>query len=543
MKQTLIPVLNFVKNIKKIFTLFAFIFSLFLLIPTSVQSKVPTDILTPPTVLSPVSNQILTNSTVSITGVTYNNSQVDIYINDEFAGKAKVKNGKLGIASWSYIPKTKLPIGKNSVYAISKSENSVFKSKPSQKIFFQIKHEVPAPILLSPEIKGKNYKKPMIKGFAKSNLWIEVFIDGKLNGKFKTADHPSKTVSFSYKPFLDLKEGWHSVKVRAVESDGRKSRFSRPILMEITSKITNRTNKAPQLISKPHSEKTLVVAPTIITPKAKTVLSTQKPEITGLSWEEQIEIYINDKFFGYAETKKHQNGIVSFYYKPNLNLIPDDYKVYAVSVNKKGQRSGISNTTHFIIKSKTPYIITPSGVTKLENSVVKSTTTTTIIKPKEDNQKQNNENIADDDEQNENTLTEAEDNKQNKETDDSENDKNEEKENNAVFNKEDTENNNKKAIFFAIIAIIIIGIISWFTSKEKVDEKTDDEKNENNTDNTSSSDNTDNNDKNSDKQDKTQKSENTSIDKKTEIVHNETKQDTVWKEEPTDTTPPPPPSI
>ncbi len=555
-------IINFLSSLlrnKKVFLgLVIFIATLFLLNPLQTNSKVPEDILTPPTIISPSQNQITTNSTLVIEGVVYNNSKVDVYIDGKLAGRAKVKNGPQGIASWSFVP-SKLSIGFHTVYAVSRSENEVFSSKPSNKIKFQVKHEVPAPILFDPVIQGKNYKKPVIRGLAKSNLWIEVYIDGKLNGRFKTPDHPSKTASFTYKPFLDLKPGWHSIKVRAREGDGRVSRFSRPVLFEIRENISKTVDLAPQLTETPHPRPTNVSAPTLLKPETKKVLKTGNILIEGLAWDEEIEIYINNKFFGYAKTLKHPNGIVSFAYKPPFNLQPDDYQVYAIAKNNKGQKSSKSNTIHFIIKPQSPYpIITPQGIVLAKSSVVKSTTTyattttpvsgpekikggekNTVIEKDNDKQKADNKDIIDEtkDDQDKNELIEK--------NDDTIVDDNKL----STGTVEEKTRKNKTAVIIAIIAIIIIGIISWLTSKERVEEleekKSEEKPQKNKTDEDKEKNKKDDNNKHqsSNTQQTPQESqEPANTDDKDQSSKKQDSDNQKWQEEPVET-PPPPPSI
>ncbi len=529
-------------------TLTVFIATLFLFNPLQTNSKVPEDILTPPTITSPLQNQVLTNSTLVIEGVVYNNSKVDVYIDGKLAGRAKVKNGPQGIASWSFVP-SKLSVGFHTVYAISRSENEVFSSRPSNKVEFQIKHEVPAPILFDPVIQDKNYKKPVIRGLAKSNLWIEVYIDGKLNGRFKTPDHPSKTASFTYKPFLDLKPGWHSVKVRAREGDGRISRFSRPVLFEIRENISKTVDLAPQLTETPHPRPTTVSAPTLLKPQTKKVLKTGSILIEGLAWDEEIEIYINNKFFGYAKTLKHPNGIVSFAYKPPFNLQPDDYQVYAIAKNNKGQKSSKSNTIHFVIKPQPPYpIITPQGIVLAKSGIVKSTTTyatttspalITEEKTKKETKEEKTEEVKEDinvEESKKEAIAEF---------------KEESEETTPKEEVEEKTNKNKTAVIIAIIAIIIIGIISWLTSKEKVEEleekrsgekpqknKKDEDKEKNKKD--------DNNKHQPQPPNEQQKShenkETTDTVNKDQVSQKQKSDDQKWQEEPVEP-PPPPPSI
>jgi hypothetical protein len=71
-----------------------------------------------------------------------------------------------------------------------------------------------------------------------------VFIDDRLSGEFLTGNNPSGTVNFSYKPFVKLSAGEHTIYTTASDSRGKESIWSNIVYYKVLLDIPTISNKA-----------------------------------------------------------------------------------------------------------------------------------------------------------------------------------------------------------------------------------------------------------------------------------------------------------
>ncbi len=164
-----------------------------------------------------------------IKGVTFNDTIVDVYIDNQFFGQAAVANDSSGVASFAYMPDKDLSFGQHKVYTIAKSSDGNKESKKSEVVNFIIPYPTPAPILLEPVADQAG--KVAIVGLAKNNLEVEIYIEGVLQVRFTPPPAKNGTTNFWYKPGFSA--GEYTVIARAIDSTGKASVFSKSVVMRI----------------------------------------------------------------------------------------------------------------------------------------------------------------------------------------------------------------------------------------------------------------------------------------------------------------------
>lgn len=155
-----------------------------------------------------------------ITGVTFNDTLVDVYIDGVFNGKATVANGPEGVASFAYEPFLVLTPGEHTVFTVARSLDQTVRSKESvYKSFSIAKHviqDVPAPVLLDPTI-GANGQMTIV-GLIKNDLQIKIYIEGVLQAAFTPPTSKTGTTNFWFRPHLE--PGEYTITARAQDEYG-----------------------------------------------------------------------------------------------------------------------------------------------------------------------------------------------------------------------------------------------------------------------------------------------------------------------------------
>ena len=197
-----------------------------LVVPQSLLAADPT--VSTPTLIWPAIGDSTIYEQPVITGLTENSTKVEVYIDGQLNGMAKVLDGKNGTASFTFVPFLSLKSGEHTVAVSAIDKDSKLKSLMSKETSFTIEEPYPAPTLFQPVVNNKTVStKPFITGLAVNDSLIKVFIDKELNGQFKVENDESGIASFAYQPFLDLNpEEKHLVYVTAVSPDGKESSFS-----------------------------------------------------------------------------------------------------------------------------------------------------------------------------------------------------------------------------------------------------------------------------------------------------------------------------
>jgi hypothetical protein len=200
-----------------------------LVVPQSMLAADPT--VSAPTLIWPVSGDSTLHEQPVITGLTENNTQVEVFIDGQLNGMATVKEDEKGTASFAYVPFLPLEPGNHTIAVTAVDEDSSTASLMSKETSFIVEEPYPAPTLFQPVVNNKTVStKPFITGLAVNDSLVKVFIDGELNGQFKVENHESGIASFAYQPFLDLDPTTkHLVHVTAVSSQGKESVYSNAV--------------------------------------------------------------------------------------------------------------------------------------------------------------------------------------------------------------------------------------------------------------------------------------------------------------------------
>lgn len=203
------------------------------------ESALPT-----PTVYAPVQDFSTVDASLLITGVTFNNTTVAVYIDDAFNGYAAVKNDESGVASWAYQPYLPLKPGAHTVFTRAEEPNSDRRSSLSESIDFNVLLPYPAPTLDQPVVNSEtNYQKPWVVGLSKNDSKVRIYLDGKYDGELNVVNDPSGIASFRYMPSEGLSIGDHEVYAIAVDDNGKESKSSSTMALEIS--IPQVTNVVP----------------------------------------------------------------------------------------------------------------------------------------------------------------------------------------------------------------------------------------------------------------------------------------------------------
>lgn len=192
---------------------------------------------------------------------------------------------------------------------------------------------------------GVIHEKPYVAGFTATGTEILIYFDGTFAG-LATA---SGTNGFYYQHADSLLTGVHSVMVSA--RDKTSLVLSAPSFDKIIVGPIPVPMPAPIASS---SVKALPV-PTLVSPKTGSVISDNKPMITGLVPSgNNVLIYIDGIYNGKITGLDHKSGAANFAYKPFLNLSHGNHSVWAVTEDKNGNKSGKSAVMNFKIEAPMP---------------------------------------------------------------------------------------------------------------------------------------------------------------------------------------------
>jgi len=206
-----------------------------------------------------------------------------------------------------------------------------------------------APTLIAPtetDIIGR--PKPNIIGLTPSQSAVLIYIDGVYNGKIEKLSHPSGTANFSYKPFLNLKPGWHEAWAFSENDLKEKSLVSNTLKFKIELPMP---------------------APTIFKPVVNAKTSYSQPFIVGLAKNDSIiKVYIDHRLSGQFLVTNHGSGTANFAFKPASPLSRGSHLAYAVALDSRGKESRWSNVVYFSVRQP---VIADSAAEKKDGTVVK----------------------------------------------------------------------------------------------------------------------------------------------------------------------------
>jgi hypothetical protein len=315
-----------------------------------------------------------------ISGTTTNGTEVLVYFDKNFSGKAQTFGIDSATNNFYYQPSVALSFGFHEVSVVAQRSNPLGMSTSSAPISFLsandssaptnliststttpgnvapiISSVVPAPTILSPSKDSVvSNNQLVIKGLTFTGTKVLVYIDDVLKMETSILRHESGTAGFTFKPAA-LGKGWHIVRVIAINGRGEKSSPSSFANFKIEDPMP-----APIVLKK------------VVNPKT----TATKPFIVGLAKNNShIKMYIDNRFNGEFNVVNHQSGTANFAYRPMQNLAKGNHVAYATAIDSKGKESRLSNKLYFGVLMPA---ITKKAAT--ETKVVAPKTTTTIPK-------------------------------------------------------------------------------------------------------------------------------------------------------------------
>lgn len=155
-----------------------------------------------------------------IVGLTPNNVEVEVWINNKPVGWSKIVNSPSGTASFGWSPSYDFKPGLYEVKVRGKFGDNY--SNFSQSLSINIPWPTPQPVLVEPEVFDDYV---LIRGLIANNTKVKIYIDDKLWADFAVPNHPSGTTNFWFKA-RNLLNGEHVVYARAYDAIGKLSKPS-----------------------------------------------------------------------------------------------------------------------------------------------------------------------------------------------------------------------------------------------------------------------------------------------------------------------------
>ncbi len=382
-----------------------------------------------------------------IKGLTAQNTEVLIYIDKTFAGFATVNQSNSQTNNFFYFLNQDITEGKHTVQAIARDKISLRLSVLSAPVNVFVSFP-DAPTMIAP--RGFSSPQPIITGLTPSGTYVKFYIDDKYIGKTDILYHNSGTANFAYKVLKPLKPGIHKIYTKSKNKDGRESKISNILYINVQAKLP---------------------APTL-----KKVID--KKILTGLSKNNTyIYVYIDNNLDGKFKVKNHKSGTANFAYTFS-KVINDnqEHTIYTIAKDFRGKTSEKSN----IIKIKNTKLTKQSQKNTEKKGQISAEASyeekTEQIKTKEQNKKEVKELLKKENQKTEKTLTELE----------KENEKIVKEIINGTSSEEnasttDTNNTQNKTRLNLLIFIgFLIAVIAWifWVNKELIKEKKEDEMNE-----------------------------------------------------------------
>ena len=138
-----------------------------------------------PTLVDPQEDIIKIDENFYLTGLTWNNTKIDIYLDDQYQGPATVVEDDSGTANFYYLIKNhSLLEGTHEWKVIAWSENMRKRSYVSAENSFMIESYFKSPVLekITKDIDGNNW----IIGSAENNSIVNIYVDNVYQGQVQT---------------------------------------------------------------------------------------------------------------------------------------------------------------------------------------------------------------------------------------------------------------------------------------------------------------------------------------------------------------------
>jgi len=329
----------------------------FVVLPNTANAGVP-DVPYVPTVVAPAHGVETVDTKPLITGVTQNDTEVAVYIDGAFNGKATVVNDASGTANWYYYPFLDLTTGWHTLQARAENPVSGLRSEASDLTKFEVvdpNAPVDAvapyvPTLVLP-VHGlvTEELRPVVTGVVQNDMLVTVYVDGVYHGNATVTNDESGIGSFAYVPVRDLEAGWHKIKVRAEDPD--------------TALYSG--------WSEEHKIKVLAPtpAPTLLTPVVNGDTTWEKPWVIGYTHAgTEVAVYIDGEFNGFATIEVIEGKeVLHFTYLPYLDLSAGWHKVWVTAKDASGKVSEQSATTWFTVTDPdAPVVVIEDDATEEE---------------------------------------------------------------------------------------------------------------------------------------------------------------------------------
>ena len=289
-----------------------------------------------PTILSPQSNEITTAKPI-ITGVSFNDTLIEIFIDGAHAGNIQTTNDLSGTGNFAWQVREPLIPGRHAflVRAVNAKtqEKSLFSTT---KTITLIPFGTPTLRLLDGLTLGKPFT--FVEGVAHNNSTVHLFIDGALVDSFKLGADESGSVGFKFTLSKPLFSGKHTLYAQGEDVEGKKSLPSKVTFIAIA------TFPAPTLVSPVSGSTTLEALPTI----------------SGIAFNNsKIHIYVDDtKKEAVINVINSPSGIGNFSYTLGSSL--ERGKYHRLSTKAEAPDGRISNSSNIATLYLEHYFVAPT---------------------------------------------------------------------------------------------------------------------------------------------------------------------------------------
>ncbi|MBI3120214.1 MAG: hypothetical protein HYZ08_01220 [Candidatus Kerfeldbacteria bacterium] len=176
-----------------------------------------------PTVTNPQWGEFVGETKPLFTGVTPHGTLVEIHVDGQFHGLARVADGGTASDTFAGRPSLQLTPGLHTAVFRAKDPDTGLRSSATKPITFKVEPQV-APALVKTVVDSRTTAEhPYVVGFSTNNTRVEIYVDGRYDGFVNVGTHPSNTVHFAYRIAGELDAKQHRITAVATSRDGRKS--------------------------------------------------------------------------------------------------------------------------------------------------------------------------------------------------------------------------------------------------------------------------------------------------------------------------------
>ncbi|MDY7225554.1 Ig-like domain-containing protein [Hyalangium rubrum] len=302
--------------------------------PTSaVPFTIDTSLPSTPVITGPTPNQVLTDTTPTITGTATPGNTVNVYIDGSTTPACTAVANASGV--WSCDVGTPLSQGPHTVTATA-TDGLGNTSPPSNTVPFTIDTEAPtAPVITGPtsgQVVGDN--TPTITGTAEPGATVTVYIDGSTTPACTAVADASG--NWSCEPTTALPDGPHTVTATATDPAGNTSPPSNTVPFTVDTSVPN-----------------LPPAPVITGPTSGQVVGDNTPPITGTATPgSTVNVYVDGGTTPVCTAVADASGNWSC--EPSQPLPDGPHTITATETDGAGNTSPPSNAVSITIDTVPP---------------------------------------------------------------------------------------------------------------------------------------------------------------------------------------------